>query len=359
MFVEVYPGTIEPGEKVSVRVSSVLEANSTRDIILRFFPPQGPMEQVRLHLQADSLGFASETVVYPKGVNTDSTQQLGNYTVLLQDAMTRVLLDRASFIVESAEFPYFSELPGGVFFPVIVAIATGGFTFLYNYLAGRRETKITLTQKKAESFLELRPHYAHIVRNAKGLARAIKGKQNDATNTTERDYKLCFYYLVLYIRERNVLMNKFGAYFLSDPRGEQLILAVETRIIDRLREKLTAAGYDKLGRILSNEQTLPALEEIFQDNYTAYSLYGRFKTEIEIESQGRIKEFVRDLELFGDLITYERIKMFKDWYPKKEGAKRRLNKLSNKLIQTLEEDARYKNDKDLDLDYLIDYLKKH
>jgi hypothetical protein len=357
LFLGISPNTIDLGDTVFVRVSVILKANPTTDMVVRFIPPQGTEQEHPLHFEADSLGFASQIVEYPNDIATGSTQQPGNYTVLVQDKLTGVLLERGSFEVAASKesVNFIAGIPREVLFPVVVAGIGAFFTYWYSLLSAKRETKVALNQKKSEAFLALRPHYAHVQRSTSGvaeLANDLRGK-DDSNDDIRKEYRWCFYHLILYVRERNVITDKFGAYFLSDPRGEGLLVAVEKNIIDRLRKVYnTPEGFDELGQILSQQQTLPDLEIELGINYKANDLYEIFKEWIKNNNpENQINEFIRDLKLYSNIINYERTKMFEDWYREKEGVKRNLIKSKNTLISELKKDPRYCK---FNLEYFID-----
>jgi hypothetical protein len=146
----------------------------------------------------------------------------------------------------------------------------------------------------------------------------------------------------VYVRERNAITDKFGAYFLSDPRGERLLAEIETYIIDRLRIVYTPAGYDELGQILSQQQTLPDLEIELGINYKVSESFEKFRKWIkDNKPESGIDEFVRDLTLYSGIIKYETLKMFNDWYQRKEGINQGLDELLEQIIPELRWDSRY------------------
>jgi hypothetical protein len=163
------------------------------------------------------------------------------------------------------------------------------------------------------------------------------------------DYRLCFYHLIVYAKERKALIDKFGAYFLSDPRGEGFLVAVETNILTRLRSVLTPIGFDQLGSILTQEQTFSDLEPELARNERTYHLYETFKNWLKNNNpENEIAEFIVDLKLYSNIMTYEIAKMFEQWYPKKEGIDQSLNQLLNGIVPELRWDKRYRS---LMLDY--------
>jgi hypothetical protein len=348
---------VDLGDTVFVRVSVILEANSTSDMVVRFIPPQGTVQEHQLHFQADSLGFASQIVEYPNDIAAGSTQQPGNYTVLVQDRLTGVLVQRGSFEVAAPKdfVNFIAGIPGEVLFPLIVAGIGAFFTYWYSLLSAKRETKVALNQKKSEAFLELRPHYAHVTRSTDRLAKLadeLRGK-DDSNDDIRRKYRWCFYHLIVYVRERNAITDKFGAYFLSDPRGEKLLAAIERNIIDRLRKVYNRPeGFDELGQILSQQQTLPDLQIELGINYKANDLYEIFKEWIKNNNpENQINEFIRDLKLYSNIINYETTKMFSDWYPRKEGVNQGVDELLEQIIPELRWDSRYRS---VSRDYLND-----
>jgi hypothetical protein len=54
LFLGISPNMIDLGDTVFVRVSVILEANSTSDMVIRFIPPQGTVQEYQFHFQASS-----------------------------------------------------------------------------------------------------------------------------------------------------------------------------------------------------------------------------------------------------------------------------------------------------------------
>jgi hypothetical protein len=401
LFIRISPDRIHPGETVSVRISVVLEPNSTSGVMVRFAPPKEPVQPHPLDFRADPLGFASETVNYPNDIENASTLQHGNYTILVQNLQTGGLLGSTSFEVAEQPFDFRSWIPEEVLFPLIIGGIGGLLTYWYNSLSAKRETKATLNQKKAESFLTLRPHYAHVSRGTRAagtlldrqrkskLARQLRvklaaiqkeekiadqqrsprrtqlkaelerikaelerikaelerinGKVDYNEDETRRDYELCFYNLAIYVRERRALIEKFGAYALSDPRGEILVVKVDDEITTRLQDILGIVGFIELGRILSQGQTFSDLkDELCISHSRAYRLYEEFKKWIDSDNNTEeIAQFIRDLRLFSNILAYERTKMFEDWYTSKDGINQALHELRKEIIPELRSDKRY------------------
>jgi hypothetical protein len=328
-------------------------------MVVRFLSSRGPVQQQRLHFQGDSLGFASKTVDYPGDVAKASTWQSGNYTILVQDAKTGTLVERASFEVTKPEdiLNFISGIPREVLFPVAVGGVAAFFTYWYNRLSAMRQTKVALNQKKAESFLALRPHYAHVTRSTRRLAdglqkiEALIKEKHYAADEIKRNFQLCFYDLIVYTRERNALIHNFGAYFLSDPRGEKLLVKVEEEVLKQIRCIYTDVELDELGDIISEEGSLQDLEINLGINYRAYHLYEKFKNWIENNYiNQKVKEFYCDLKLYSNIINYETIKMFADWYSKKDGINQSMSELIEEIIPQLRCDSRYRS-------LVLDYLK--
>ncbi len=423
LFIEVFPETIHTGESVSLRISGIVEPNSIIDLIVRIVPPKEPVQEYEVQFTSDSLGFASHTLEYPNNASgRSSTEQPGNYTIFIQNVQTGILLESASFEVEESEdyLDLFSGLISGlqseVFFTVLAGGIGGLLTYWYSILSAKRATKTALTQKKAEGFLALRPHYSHISRSTRGVARIadrqrklqlakqkkviisdrerekklaeekpssegsqmnakmerrqeeerlqkeirkleqeikelekelerLGGKVDYNEEEIERDYEFCFYNLIVYVKERNLLIDEFGAYALNDPRGETLVIKVEENIIYRLRQVFGNLGLDQIRLILSQGQTFTDLKDkigLSIRHNIAYELYEKFKKWIKDESNAEeVELFIRDLRLYANILEYEKTKMFNDWYPLKEGINQDLHELRENIIPVLRSDSRY------------------
>ena len=406
VLLEVSPETLSPDEGVSVKISTTLEPNSTASMAVWFVPPHESGQRYQLDIQTNSFGFATETIDYPSDIINSSNLRIGSYGVLVQDLETGSLLEKATFEVEAQEdFPSFiSSIPSEIFFPAVAALIGGFLTYWYNSLSHKRETRVALNQKKAETFLVLRPHYSHVSRSLNQLAvfaenrinsqlanqlkvkvnetqaalaladerhsaevsKQVKSKLEDlenqlgilenrlgkdhfASERVEMDYQWCFYHLIIYARERKALIDKFGAYFLSDPRGERFLAEVEKNILARLRSVLTPIGFDQLGSILTQEQTFSDLELELARYERAYHLYETFKNWINNNNpEKEIAQFIVDLKLYSNIMNYEIAKMFEQWYPKKVGIDQTLCELLLGIVPKLQEDERYRS---LKLDY--------
>jgi hypothetical protein len=353
-FVGTSSETINPSETVSVTISIILGPNSTRDVMLRFVSPQGSVQPYQLHLRADSLGFASGTVEYPNGVANASTQQPGNYTVFVQDVQTATLGERASFeVVRPANSQGFPDLNSAVIFPGIVLGIGAALTYFYNSRAQKRQTKVILNQKKAEFLVERFTIWEVIMDAAEDIARYLKpfsknlpkGDGND--ENIKRDCRLAFYHLILYHRAYTVQDEKIGWYFLSDPRGERLVIKVAGNISNRLRDKLDLVDQVAFGRMLSEQQTFTDLEnELTLSSTAAYNFYGKFESWIRDNQESEeIQKFICDLDLLFYLLSYEIQKMVEDWYPKKEGVNQILLEYRKKITWIYDHDGRYESEK--------------
>jgi hypothetical protein len=154
-----------------------------------------------------------------------------------------------------------------------------------------------------------------------------------------------FYNLIVYVKERNLLIDEFGAYALNDPRGETLVIKVEENIIYRLRQVFGNLGLDQIRLILSQGQTFTDLKDkigLSIRHNIAYELYEKFKKWIKDESSAEeVELFIRDLRLYANILEYEKTKMFNDWYPLKEGINQDLHELRENIIPVLRSDSRY------------------
>jgi hypothetical protein len=350
-FLEISNESINPGEIVSVRILGRIEPNSVKEVMVRFLPPPGsdePMQSSKLQLQADSVGFVNGTVRYPNDIQL-STMQPGNYTVLVQDMQTGTLIQRDSF--EVSEPPSFldilsdelSAVPLQILLPVVIGLAGGGFTYLYNLASADRERKKMLFQKKAEYFLELSPRYKQIVRSMRIVAHLLEEYRQ--TGRIDDDiYHRCFYNLAVLIRERNKLRDEPAAYFFTDPTEENMLAIVETNIVRRLEYVFSPTGLDKLQYILSQGKTIRDLRIAGHNKV----LFDTFKNWLN-HGDKEIDEFVYDLKLYSYIISYVYAKMFQDWYPRKATADKRIDELIKQIIPMLRWDNRYRS---LSLDFL-------
>jgi hypothetical protein len=210
---------IDPEGVVSIRISAMLEPNSTKDVMVRFIPPSGSVQQHPLSLQADTLGFASRIIEYPRDVANASTRQAGNYTALVQDMQTGTLVDSTSFEVGApGDIVSLTEGMSALFYPVIAAVIGAGLTFLYNLLSARRERKVNLDSRKAEYYMKIRGNYlviASTIYNEANKLESLRKMIDNDTEDIEARYLDCFYYLALFLREDLVVLQKLALISLT------------------------------------------------------------------------------------------------------------------------------------------------
>lgn len=163
LFLEISDDSIDPGETVSITISAILDSNLTREVMMRFVPPQGSVQQYPLHLRADSPSFASESFDYPNGVPDASTQQSGNYIVLVQDLQRETLVG-SSFEVEDTEFlehPFVLLFVGAIFSGVLIPF----FTRKYQIHQKGLEIRINLVGRISQTVMGMITTIDSIVNN--------------------------------------------------------------------------------------------------------------------------------------------------------------------------------------------------
>jgi hypothetical protein len=395
LFLEISPTTIEPGGTASTRISTVIESNSTKDVVARFVPPQGSAESIQikeLSLQPDSLGFATATVNYPNDFQpATTTRQPGNYTVIVQDKQTGMLLKRALFevvvpknffqrILESA-----SDFPALVLFPVIAAAIGTFITFLYNKRAASRDKKSTLNQKKAEYLFTLKPHYGWL-NNALGMMistlqylkpdrvggsptmkEAIKkmivgsnkGNKNAGSNDfsdqvekmtesiegeIEERWLIFFHALVLFLREqRKIGIAPGGWWFLNDSKEEELCRTLIDNInLAVMRDKEVGEVFPELLEILPEDKYFDYTKrKIKEKDPKVCSLYEKVKKSIEAWSNtGEIDKFILELRLLMSVMQHQKAILIKDWYNKTKGVKAQINNYEKEINYLIDELAK-------------------
>jgi hypothetical protein len=350
--VKISPQTINPGDAVSIRIASMLEPNSSREVIVRFFPPQGSAQQYQLHLKADPSGFTTTTILYPNDFTIASTQQPGNYTVFVQDIQPRMLTEYSSFEVVEPEG--FQTIPSSIIGPLILAMipVTGVIaTLVYNYLSTKRQIKVALNQKKTESHLTLRHHYLHVVAYMDNIRQSFERlRQEDKENLhinaklIEEELQWCFYNIIRYLKEDRELFNKAGAYFLDDQRGAALMTGIRDRIQNWLIVALTRRGFSTATRIASQERPSVDFQSMLHGDNQISQLYTQFRTCLigHLHDQ-EIDTFILNLRLFSNIHHYEDENLFKDWFPKRKQVKKIVEEeLRDNILTDLRNDELWK-----------------
>ena len=196
----------------------------------------------------------------------------------------------------------------------IIGSATAtGITFLYNWMARRRQEYVEMARFRMNKIGKAEKSYLDLIRYSSVLQRLLKDFDPSPKRLMD---KRSFYYLISLIKAMKKLTDDVGGFLLINHDAEKAIINLHINIVNLIRDKLfTDLEVGELRESFLDSFTLLDLNNKLLYDKRVRLLFHRWKKWLKNKDNSEdVSQLRKSLLCYYDLLTLELNTVYKLWY---------------------------------------------